>query len=336
MTMRRGFTLVELLVVIAIIGILVALLLPAVQYARESARMTQCRNNLKQLSLALHNYHDTTRAFPNMGGYAFNGWGFLPMILPQLDQSALYDLCDFRNKTECDSIREVRRARIPVLHCPSDPAQWLQTDRITPNAGCPGGTSSPDGTLPPGATNPGTQGTPAWPWWVGATTNYVGSYGDSYNNSATEAYGGHNAKALYGAGGCASNTTPTPTPECPEPCGRFGSGPNHRGFFDFSGTGPTVTMSHVVDGLSNTILLGHSATAHFEAQLWFTSTGSTAGTSLPINYEGTKTTRGFYSYHRGGTLSALGDGSVKFYMETINSFVHNALGSRIGGETLGE
>lgn len=94
----HGFTLVELLVVIAIIGILIALLLPAVQAAREAARRTQCVNNLKQLALAMHNYHDVHKIFPRnaYGGSAFgwNGWECFSanvMILPYIEQAPLYD-----------------------------------------------------------------------------------------------------------------------------------------------------------------------------------------------------------------------------------------------------
>ncbi len=92
----RGFTLIELLVVIAIIAILIALLLPAVQQARESARRTQCRNNLKQLGLALHNYHDTFKMFPpayfGLYGGAGQNWAWGASILPYLDQAPLYNM----------------------------------------------------------------------------------------------------------------------------------------------------------------------------------------------------------------------------------------------------
>jgi prepilin-type N-terminal cleavage/methylation domain-containing protein len=104
-TSRRGFTLIELLVVIAIIAILIALLLPAVQQAREAARRTQCRNNLKQIGLALHNYHDVFGRFPM--GYVDvgtpdddsrmdGGWSWAAMVLPQIDQSPLFNQFDFR------------------------------------------------------------------------------------------------------------------------------------------------------------------------------------------------------------------------------------------------
>jgi prepilin-type N-terminal cleavage/methylation domain-containing protein/prepilin-type processing-associated H-X9-DG protein len=92
---NRGFTLVELLVVIAIIGILVALLLPAVQAAREAARRMQCSNNLKQIALASHNYHDTYKVFPVQSFPSHgsnNAWGWAPMIFPFMELTPLYDI----------------------------------------------------------------------------------------------------------------------------------------------------------------------------------------------------------------------------------------------------
>src|SRR5271170_971149 len=100
---KRGFTLIELLVVIAIIAVLIALLLPAVQQAREAARRTQCKNNLKQLGLALHNYHDNYRKFPlnrlsnrNVGtNFMTPVWGtlgWIPGLLPFMDQGPLFNM----------------------------------------------------------------------------------------------------------------------------------------------------------------------------------------------------------------------------------------------------
>jgi len=92
---RKGFTLIELLVVIAIIAILIALLLPAVQQAREAARRSSCKNNLKQIGLALHNYHDTHRVFPPGGFTSGNDLNFLVMILPFVDYGNLYAKFNF-------------------------------------------------------------------------------------------------------------------------------------------------------------------------------------------------------------------------------------------------
>ena len=125
---RRGFTLIELLVVIAIIAILIALLLPAVQQAREAARRTQCRNNLKQIGLALHNYHDTHNTFPP--GFVQtptlhrNEATWMAFILPGLDQAPRYNQFDFSACGGCISPASPNAAAysdpIPAFRCPSD------------------------------------------------------------------------------------------------------------------------------------------------------------------------------------------------------------------------
>ncbi|OAI57918.1 hypothetical protein AYO47_00050 [Planctomyces sp. SCGC AG-212-M04] len=122
----RGFTLIELLVVISIIGLLIALLLPAVQSAREAARRTECQSHLKQLSLALHNYHDAHLCLPSgsiVRGPSFSplsGWGWGAMILPALDQSALYARCDFSLNTAVGANRDAIKTSRPIMRCPSD------------------------------------------------------------------------------------------------------------------------------------------------------------------------------------------------------------------------
>jgi prepilin-type N-terminal cleavage/methylation domain-containing protein len=121
---HSGFTLVEVLVVIAIISILIALLLPAVQFARESARAAQCHNNLKQMGIALHLYHDTNRRFPpgwdGVDPEGAPGWGWGSAILPQLDQGPINDQI-VRHLSISDAANQLaREAGVPVYLCPSD------------------------------------------------------------------------------------------------------------------------------------------------------------------------------------------------------------------------
>ena len=119
----RGFTLIELLVVIAIIAILVALLLPAVQQAREAARRSQCKNNLKQIGLALHNYHDVFNAVPpamclTLSGAPYGQWGPQARLLPYLDQANLQKLINF--SVPYDTQLVAAATRVPTFMCPSE------------------------------------------------------------------------------------------------------------------------------------------------------------------------------------------------------------------------
>lgn len=138
---RRGFTLIELLVVIAIIGILMALLLPAVQQVREAARRTQCLNNQRQIGLALHNFESAHRHLP--AGWevdefgllpendALPGWGWAAKILPQIEQGNAYNELDFRTALDEENYDAIREHIIPSFQCPSDPSpQIMEWDWI--------------------------------------------------------------------------------------------------------------------------------------------------------------------------------------------------------------
>jgi prepilin-type N-terminal cleavage/methylation domain-containing protein len=346
----RGFTLVELLVVIAIIGILIALLLPAVQAARESARRSQCSNNLKQLALGVQTFHDAHKIVPPVGGYKLTaisgslgfsrGWGLLPFMLPYIEQQAMFDQINFEDTINCTSHDFLKTVTIPGLYCPTDPTDTLRHDRGTPTSPCINGPTT----------------TPVSGSMTARVTHYVGSFGDSYVIGDTVGYtSSATSRVQYGCGGCAENTTATPTANCPLPGQGFGGGIYHRGMFDYLATANTkpVRFEEVLDGLSNTIVFGHtSGIAMGFDNVWYTNTGNVNGTSLPMNYNIRPSLqqgsfycpactvgqpwrgRGFQSHHPGGSVFAFSDGAVKFMGENISMKTYNAMGSRRGGESV--
>ncbi len=186
-SLRRGFTLIELLVVIAIIAILIALLLPAVQQAREAARRVECRNHLKQIGLALHNYHDEHNLFPpgyvrstndssNTTGYR-SGFGWGTMILPFMDMRPLYDDLGAHFGSEPTAAGASIRKRLSTFECPSDNMESHVTYQevgttMGPDPSCP--TPSDPMACPPQelADNPQTK-------TFGARSSYVGNFGSA-------------------------------------------------------------------------------------------------------------------------------------------------------------
>jgi len=330
---KRGFTLIELLVVIAIIAVLIALLLPAVQQAREAARRTQCRNNLKQLGLACHNYENTYTMFPLGLGYSL--WGWKAYTLPYYDQANAYNQIDFSNGIDftgtfcrgqgssCYTSQHQARAitvagqrhwaaiPYPVLGCPTDPRGNL-----------------PYGAGPAGACGPACQEI--------INNNYYGVCGDVDSRiRASGNYGPntrHRIMCLQGG-------------SCTEP---FPGNPNltseYNGMFGYA---LKVRVANVTDGTSNTFMLGERAVDEAMSWGWFL-TGNEGdgilGTGGPM-WKGVISTAAGYtipaspvfsSWHTGGAHFGMGDGSVRFISSNIDFVTYKALGTRAGGEVVGE
>jgi prepilin-type N-terminal cleavage/methylation domain-containing protein len=357
---RHGFTLVELLVVIAIIGVLVALLLPAVQAAREAARRSQCTNNIKQIVLGCHNFHDSYGTVPSIvsykptggggttGGFGA-GWGWLPFMLPYVEQKALFDTINFNTNVCCNSMKLVQNAVIPAFSCPSDPlGKGFLSDRGLPTTSCNDGSGS--------AVFSGLVGGTAQASVVRARpSSYLGSFGDGFVLADTAGYSVGATGRAYGCGGCSEVSSKTQAgPNCPTPGIGWGGGPDHRGIWDYRNSRPPIRFANITDGLSNTIMVGHtSSMAAGYDMVWFTNTGSTIGTSLPPNFNVAPSVqqrsfycpgcdllgtpwrgRGFQCHHPGGVVVGMADGSVTFISQTVNQVAFNAMGSREGGESI--
>jgi prepilin-type N-terminal cleavage/methylation domain-containing protein/prepilin-type processing-associated H-X9-DG protein len=318
-----GFTLIELLVVIAIIALLIALLLPAVQQVREAARRSQCQNNLKQLGIAFHNYHDVHGVFPKGGyggGLAFPAlyntsnaracrqvsWG--TALLPYLDQAPLYNRWDHSLWYVEGSNQELAQTRLSVFLCPSCPLPALK----------------------PNGDNPGS--TPQY-----ARSDYSGNYGER----ALRCFPSTNCQNNYSTEGDKSG----------RPRGVMSLQPN-ASFFS-----PTYGIKDFLDGTTTTIMVGeapnglHSLWAGHKNVLdqsapinsRYAVSGDTPwqsctvmANSSNIGKLGCDYGQEFHSYHTGGAHFLFGDGSGRFISENIDIRLFAALLSRKGQEVIGE
>jgi prepilin-type N-terminal cleavage/methylation domain-containing protein len=308
---RRGFTLIELLVVIAIIGVLVGLLLPAVQKVREAANRARCRNNMKQLGLAIHNYHDSFAVVPptqfSIGCQTdFPNWGWLPRLLPYVEQEALVKIVNFNDSFSCPSQLPVRKAILTILVCPSDPhGSSYQT-----YAEYAGAAAQPIGVYCGtswGWTCKSEKDAPDFPVTAsgqrcyGQDSHYWGSYGDGYSDSVGNPYLGQKSSGViydgcdvytadgswkrYGNGGDPLTTDGAPLPT--QYLGGDATGQGGRGFFApgvCNKPGRQIRFLDVTDGLTNTIMIGHQVSNGAGSKTAWYQGMSIAGTSLPPNF----------------------------------------------------
>ncbi len=334
----RGFTLIELLVVIAIIAVLIGLLLPAVQAAREAARRAQCVNNLKQLGLASHTYHDVAGKFPTgmylhpvfgpTTGLAWNNASWLVLLLPQVEQQPLFNSVNFNMMMGTfigggwrwspmysvgDPNSTVRVTVLNSLICPSDDSPNIDT------------------------TNPDDMS-----GLSAAGTSYVGNMGDNCLLCSrpknidlgkvilcTEDLG---LPCRIPQLGHAIITDPQQNNGSPAGSGIYWA------------WGSDVGINMVTDGTSNTLMAGEQIRKVTQWNAWVGANASIGSTAIPLNYKHLSPTTKlpevgnwthqytFRSNHPGGANFCMADGSVKFLKSTINFNIYQALSTRANGE----
>jgi len=325
---RFGFTLIELLVVIAIIAVLIALLLPAVQQAREAARRTQCKNNLKQIGLALHNYHDVYNIFPFGRGadwqWDAGGHMTLSMLLPYIDQTNVYNTFNFAwggwrkgatmpgNDTSAQSNWAVTLQRIQVFFCPSNENNGYIS-------------------------------------WTGACQTQAPSCDD--DSAATHympiAHSGLDGFAARS--GCSPSSVDPSAETYHNPTAQCIGALSHRmdGMFWMNSK---VRIGDIRDGTSNTLCfgehVGNTGTRFREQHGWGAYGGVGTQNGINANWRSTPPLSGWSyndtlftgpgSYHTGGAHFLLGDGSVRFISQNIDRLKLAALTSRSGSDLVGD
>lgn len=300
---QLGYTLIEILVVIGIVGILLAVSLPAVQTAREAMRRISCANNLKQVALAVHSYHDAHRKLPiNIAPWTsgtrdipqHNGKGWIASILPQLEQGNLYDELavgfdgDFFSGGGLmnPEVRSAMMTQLSILQCPSDGSvSRISTDQFQ---------------------------------WVGidvALTSYKGVLGDSAIGFPDTIHVG-SLPDCYTIGGC-------------------------NGLFWRNDYREPQSLHNVTDGLSGTLLIGEDVASENNHSTAFYANSDWASCHAPINFFPTPSrpddwwdVMSFRSRHVGGANFALADGSVRFLSESIDHDLYRALSTRRDGEVV--
>ena len=315
----RGFTLIELLVVIAIIAILIALLLPAVQQAREAARRTECKNNLHQLGLALHNYHDAHKVFPYAASYNAIGskHTWVEFVLPYIDQAPLYNQINFsRNNDDTttlglgggNNLRLFENKFFGFIACPSNP----DSERLR-------------------LVNDGP-----WTLWATSTSKvmglgYVPCAGTICLATTAMPPDCPTFPSFCVTEDCASTTNP---PSWGAAHARYSPGIFNRGVTD-------TRIRDIPDGTSNVFMLGERLAENCRL-------GAAFSTNAPIAYMGqklnspTRSTNpndywrncGYSSAHEGGAHMLMADGSVHFVSENIDFETWCRLGDRADNKTV--